>query len=72
MVSTAVRVGYFPDSYGLDAAYIDGRRIGTVEKFVMDDPDPDRLGPCIRRALREGFSVELQEVGEGSSEVAEC
>nr|DAY01368.1 MAG TPA: hypothetical protein [Caudoviricetes sp.] len=38
----------------------------------MDEPDPDRLGPYIRRALRERFSAELQKVGEGSSGMAEC
>ena len=38
----------------------------------MDEPGPDRLGPHIRRALRERFSAELQEVGERSSGVSEC
>ena len=56
-----VRVGYLPDPYDLDGVYIDGRRIGAVEKIVIDEPDPDRLGPYIRRALREPFEVELRE-----------
>lgn len=40
----------------------------------MDDPDsdPDRLGPYIRRALREGFTVKLREFGDGGYEEAKC
>lgn len=56
-----IRVGHLPDPYRLDVSYADDRPIGTVEKVVMDEPDPDRLGPYIRRALREPFEVELQE-----------
>lgn len=41
-VSATVRVGYLPDPYDLDGAYIDGRRPGAVEKIVMDDPGLDR------------------------------
>lgn len=54
-------MGHLPDPYRLDAAYVGGQPIGTVEKVVMDEPNPDRLGPYIRRALRESFSVELSE-----------
>lgn len=67
-----VRVGHLPDPYRLDVAYAGGQPIGTVKKIVMDEPNPDWLGSYIRRALRESFSVELQEVGEGRSEAAEC
>lgn len=67
-----VRVGHLPDPYRLDVAYADGQPIGTVEKFVMDEPDPDRLGPYIRRALREGFTVKLLEDRARSLEVGEC
>lgn len=56
-----VRVGHLPDPYRLDVAYVGGQTIGTVEKIVMDEPNPDRLGPYIRRALREGFTVEVSE-----------
>lgn len=48
-----VQVGHLPDPYQLDVAYVGGRS-GTVGKIIMDEPDPDRLGPYIRRALREG------------------
>ena len=27
----------------------------------MDEPNPDRLGPYIRTALRDSFQVELSE-----------
>lgn len=67
-----VRVGHLPDPYRLDVAYADGQPIGTVEKFVMDEPDPDRLGPSIRRALREGFTVKLREFGDVDCEALEC
>ena len=56
-----VRVGHLPDPYRLDVAYAGGQPVGTVEKIVMDESNPDRLGPYIRRALRESFSVELSE-----------
>jgi hypothetical protein len=67
-----VKVGHLPDPYRFDIAYADGQPVGTVEKFVMDEPNPDRLGPYIRRALREGFTVELREVGNRGYEAAEC
>lgn len=38
----------------------------------MDEPNPDRLGPYIRSALREGFTVELREAGDGDYGVTEC
>lgn len=76
---TGVRVGemyakvdHLPDPYRLDVAYADGQPIGTVEKFVMDEPDPDRLGPDIRRALRDGFTAKLRESGDGDCEELEC
>jgi hypothetical protein len=55
-----VRVGHLPDPYRLDAAYAGGQPVGDVEKIVMDEPNPDRLGPYIRRALRESFEGELR------------
>lgn len=67
-----VRVGHLSDPYRLDVAYAGWQPIGTVEKVVMDNPDPDRLGPYIRRALREGFSADLRELGDGSYEAVEC
>lgn len=66
-----VRVGHLPDPCRLDVAYADGQPIGTVEKIVMNKPDPDRLGPYIRRASRESFSVELTEEYSESRE-ARC
>ena len=66
------QVGHLPDPYRLDVAYADGQPIGTVEKFVMDESDPDRLGPYIRRALRKGFTIKLRETDFGSREVAAC
>lgn len=56
-----VKVGHLPDPYRLDAAYVGERPVGTVEKIVMDEPNPDRLGPYIRQALRDTFEVELSE-----------
>lgn len=56
-----VNVGHLPGAYRLDVAYAGGQPVGTVEKIVMDEPDPDRLGPYIRRALAETFEVELSE-----------
>lgn len=67
-----IRVGRLPDPYQLDVVYSGGQSVGAVEKIVMDEPNPDRLGPCIRRALREVFTVELQEAGDGSYRVTEC
>lgn len=56
-----VRVGHLPDPYRLDVARAGGQPVGTVEKIVMNEPDPDPLGPYIRRALRDPFVVELLE-----------
>nr|DAX92683.1 MAG TPA: hypothetical protein [Caudoviricetes sp.] len=67
-----VRAGHLPDPYRLDVAYAGGQPVGTVEKIVMDEPNPDRPGPYIRNALREGFTAELREAGDGSYEVTEC
>lgn len=54
-------VGRLPDPYRIDVAYAGRQPVGTVEKIVMDEPNPDRLGPYIRAALRESFPVELSE-----------
>lgn len=68
-----VRVGHLPDPYKLDVAYCDGLPVGTVERFVMDAPDPDRLGPYIRCALREEFTADLLEPdSRRGGEVAGC
>lgn len=67
-----VRVGHLPGPYRLDIAYAGGQPVGIVEKIVMDETNPDRLGPYIRRALWERFSAELHKVGERSSGVSEC
>lgn len=67
-----VRVGHLPDPYRLDVARAGGQPIGTVEKIVMNEPDPDRLGPYIRRALQEWFTVKLREFGDGDCEALEC
>lgn len=72
MASFRVRVGYLSNPYELDGAYIDGLRVGAVEKIVMDDPDPDRLGPYIRRALREEFSADLRAADSGGRGVTGC
>lgn len=56
-----VKVGHLPGPYQLDIAYAGGQPVGTVEKIVMDEPNPDRLGPYIRQALRDTFEVELSE-----------
>lgn len=56
-----VKVGHLPDPYRLDVVYADGQPFGTVEKFVMDEPNPDSLGPYIRKALTETFEVELSD-----------
>lgn len=68
----SVTVGHLPGPYRLDVAYAGGQPIGTVEKIVMDEPNPDRLGPYVRRALREGFSADLRELGDGGYGEAEC
>lgn len=67
-----VRVGHLPDPYRIDVAYAGGQPVGTVEKFVMNEPDPDCLGPYIRRALREGFTVKLRGFGDEDCEELEC
>ena len=67
-----VRVGHPPDPYRLDVTYAGGQPTGTVERIVMDEPNPDRLGPYIRRALREGFTSELRDSGDGDCEELEC
>lgn len=67
-----VRVGHLPDPYRLDVARAGGQPIGTVEKIVMNEPDPDPLGPYIRRALRESFTVDLLEPDSAGREVTEC
>lgn len=72
MSEVDVRVGHLPDPYRLDVAYAGGQPVGTVEKIVMDEPNPDWLGPYIRQALREGFTVRLREVGYGSREAVKC
>lgn len=68
----SVTAGHPPGPYRLDVVYADGQPIGTAEKIVMDEPDPARLGPYIRRALREGFTVKLREGRSGRLEVGEC
>lgn len=67
-----VRVGHLPDPYRLDVGYVGGQPVGTVAKFVMNGPDPDLLGPYIRRALQEGFTIKLREFGDGDCEALEC
>ena len=67
-----VRVGHLPDPYKLDVAYAGEQRVGAVEKIVTDGPDPDRLGPYIRCALREGFTVDLREPSLEIRAVTEC
>lgn len=62
-----VRVGHLPDPYRLDVAYAGGQPIGTGERIIMDEPNPDRLGPYIRHALRERFAAELREAGDGAA-----
>lgn len=58
-----VKVGHLPDPYRLDVAYCGGLPGGAVERIVMDEPDPDRLGPYIREALRDyPFTAGLRAV----------
>ena len=56
-----IRVGHLPDPYRLDVAYAGGQPVGTVERIIMDEPNPDRLGPYTRRALEETFEIALPE-----------
>lgn len=72
MSDVDVRVGHLPDPYRLDVASAGGQPVGTVEKIVMNGPDPDPLGPYIRRALREGFTVKLRELDFDSYGMAGC
>ena len=67
-----VQVGHLPDPYQLDTVYAGGQPVGSVDKIVRDAPNPGRLGPYIRRALREGFTVKLREFGDGDCEALEC
>lgn len=67
-----VRAGHLPDPYRLDVACVGEQPAETVERFVMNEPDPDRLGPYIRRALREDFTVKLREFGDGDCGELEC
>ena len=71
MSEVDVRVGHLPDPYRLDVAYAGGQTVGTAEKIVMDEPNPDWLGPYTRHALRESFSVELSKEYSESRE-ARC
>lgn len=61
----------WPADRRLDVAYVGGQAVGTVEKIVMDGPNPGRLDPDIGRASRESFSVELSEYSSESLE-AQC
>lgn len=72
MSEMGVKVGPLPDPYRLDIAYAGGQPIGAVEKFVMDVPTSDHLGPYIRQALREEFSVGLMAVEDSRSQEAGC
>lgn len=56
-----VRVGHLPDPYRIDVAYAGGQAVGTIERIAMDEPNPDRLSPYIRRAPPDMFEVELSE-----------
>lgn len=66
------KVGYLPDPYRLPVGVGDGQAIGAVEKIVMNESDPDRLGPYIRRALREEFVAKLRVADSEGQEVTEC
>lgn len=63
---------HLPELYRLDVDYIGGQPVGTVEKIVRDEPSPGRIGPCIRCALRERFTVKLRGFGDGDCEELEC
>lgn len=67
-----VRVGHLPDPYRLDGARAGGQPVWTVEKIVMNEPDPDRLGPYIRPTLKKTFTGDLREPDSGGRAVAEC
>lgn len=67
-----VKVGHLPDPYRIDVAYADGQPLGAVEKIMVAEPNPDLLGPYIRRALRGGFTVKLRGSGDGDCEELEC
>jgi hypothetical protein len=67
-----VKVGHLPNPYELDVAYRGGLPVGTVEKVVMSEPDPDLLGPYIRKALRDAFLVKLLAEDSPGSEEAGC
>lgn len=67
-----VKVGHLTNPYRIDTAYAGGQPVGTVEKVVMYEPNPDRLGPDIRRALREGFSIDLRAETYEDREVTGC
>ena len=66
-----IKVGHLPDPYRLPAGIGDVEPVGPVERIIMDEPNPGRLGPYIRRALRESFPVELSEECSESGE-AQC
>ena len=68
----SLRVGHLPDPYRLDVAYCGGQPIETVERVVMDEPDPDYLGPYIRRVLREEIELELVRADEGRGGEVRC
>lgn len=72
MSDVDVRVGHLPDPYQVSAGVGGGHPVGAVERIILDEPNPDRLGPYIRRALREGFTAELREAGDGGYGVTEC
>ena len=67
-----VMVGHLPNLYKLDTAYCGDLPVGDVERVVMDGPGPDRLGPYIRKALRDSFSVKLRAEGSSGPEGAGC
>lgn len=67
-----IRVGHLPDPYRLDVASVGEQPIWAVEKIVMNAPDPDPLGPYIRRALREELSAKLRVADSGGPRGAEC
>lgn len=66
-----MRVGHLPDPYRLDVTHDGGHPVGTVERIVLDEPNPDLLGPYIRRAMREVFTAELRETEGGGYGVTE-
>lgn len=66
------KVGHPPDPYRIDVSCAGEQPVGSVEKIVMDEPSPDRPGPYVRRALREGFTAKRREFGDGDCEALEC